>query len=355
MNSFSMLEASIPDQKETWLHLWKSWPEREVSAHPNYASLFASPGDRVLCATFVKSNGGILFPLILRPLQREPWAPAGCLWWDATSPYGYGGPYCWNCTPAEVQDFWSQLRHWAEKQKVVSLFARLSLFSEQLAQFDGQVEEIMPNVVRVLDLSPEELWADYKKGLRKSIKHALKANVLVVADPDGNRLREFIEVYHDTMVRRAAVDFYRFAPDFFERIKDDLPGQFILFHAVCNGKIVASELTLLSAKYLYSFLGGSTTEGLKSEANSLLMHEIALWGIRMGKKCYVLGGGYGEADTIFFFKSRFAPRGIVPFRTGQILYDQSAYQKLLEARSAWESARGNSWRPRPRFFPAYRA
>ncbi len=352
---FAVLEADDPAQQRVWLELWERWPEREVVAHPVYAGLFATPGDRVVCAAWVAGEGGILFPLLLRPLAREPWAPRGCGWWDATSPYGYGGPFQWQCGPAAVAAFWAGLRDWAREQQVVSLIARLSLFPEQLAAFDGEVVEIMPNVVRSLDLTPEAMWYDYKHGLRRSIRHARRAGVEVAMDPHGARLDQFLELYQATMERRGATAFYRFPRSFFERIIAELPGQFMFFHAVQDGQPLANELTLISGRHLCSFLGGNSEPGRQLDANCLLMHEIAEWGLRTGKQRYILGGGYGGADSIFTFKLQFAPRGVVPFRIGQRVFDAAACETLLQARQAWEAAQGRSWQPRPRYFPAYRA
>lgn len=352
---FAMLDAGDAAQRQAWLDLWARWPDREVSAHPVYAELFAAPGDRVLCATLDTGTGGILFPLLLRPLAREPWAPAGCAWWDATSPYGYGGPYCWNCGPEAVARFWAGWRGWAAERQVISLVARLSLFPEQLADFDGEVVDIMPNVVRSLDLVPEAMWMDYKRGLRKTIKHARRDGVVVEMDPHGARLDEFLELYHATMERRDATAFYRFPRSFFERIVSELPGQFMFFHALHGGKCVANELTLISSRHLYSFLGGKNELGHRLDANCLLMHEIAEWGHRTGKRRYVLGGGYGEADSIYNFKLQFAPRGVVPFRIGKMVLDSRACEELVRARRTWEAAQGRAWEPRPRFSPPYRA
>lgn len=352
---FAVLEAGDPVQRRAWLRLWERWPDREVSAHPVYAELFAIPGDRVVCAALEAGGGGILFPLLLRPLAREPWAPAGCPWWDATSPYGYGGPFCWGCDPPTIARFWAGVRHWAREQPVISLIARLSLFPEQLAAFDGEVVEIMPNVVRSLDLTPEAMWEDYKHELRRSIKRARRDGVEVEMDPDGVRLDEFVEVYLATMERRGAVAFYRFPRRFFERILAELPGQFMFFHALYQGRVVANELTLVSPRHLYSFLGGKNETGRRLDANSLLMHEIAAWGMRTGRHRYILGGGHGQADSILTFKLQFAPRGVVPFRIGQQVLDPDACASLLAARRAWEAARGVEWQPRPRFFPPYRS
>jgi hypothetical protein len=92
---FRVLDAGTPEGLAAWTDLWSAWPGREVMAHPEYARLFARPCDRVVCAAGRDDAGSILFPLVLRPLAAEPWAVRDERRWDATTPYGYGGPFAW--------------------------------------------------------------------------------------------------------------------------------------------------------------------------------------------------------------------------------------------------------------------
>jgi hypothetical protein len=80
-----------------------------------------------------------------------------------------------------------------------------------------------------------------------------------------------------------------------------------------------------------------------------------LWAKRSGKARFVLGGGHLPDDGIFRYKRSFAPEGVVPFRVGQRILDQGAYDCLLEARSKAATAEGGEWIPQEGFFPAYRS
>src|SRR5215510_13181352 len=68
------LDSSSPADRAEWLALWRSWPARDLMAHPDYLRLFARPGDRVMAASLRTERGGVLYPLILRPIASEPWA-----------------------------------------------------------------------------------------------------------------------------------------------------------------------------------------------------------------------------------------------------------------------------------------
>src|SRR4051812_45439615 len=106
-------------------------------AHPEYCRLFARPGDRVVAAAAGGPEGGILFPLILRPLSAEPWA-AGDQRWDAVTPYGYGGPFVWGAGGAAAEGFWAGHAAWCRAERIVSTFARLSLFPHQLTSIPSE-------------------------------------------------------------------------------------------------------------------------------------------------------------------------------------------------------------------------
>jgi CelD/BcsL family acetyltransferase involved in cellulose biosynthesis len=354
MAELAMLDPARPDGHSEWLAAWRSWPAREVFAHPEYARAFERPQQRVLCARFKDSGGEVLFPLELRSLDREPWCPRGLGLSDLSSPYGYGGPFAWGRPSAE--DFWELFRQWARRERVVSGFVRRSLFPEQLLPLPGGEVAVADNVVRSLTATAEQIWASYEHKVRKNVNKARRSGLAAQVDPRGERLRDFLRVYAATMDRRGASDFYHFPSSFFEGLFERLRDQALLCHvARAGGEVVSSELVLVSETRLYSFLGGTLAEALPLGANDLLKHAIVEWGRDQGKRSFVLGGGYQPGDGIFRYKRAFAPDGVVPFSVGRLVFDPEGYQQLVEARRAWEAARGRDWRPAPGFFPEFRA
>ncbi len=353
MKSFRILDASIPQEHADWVELWSSWPEHEVSAHPDYVRLFAGPYARSLCAILKSPQGSVIFPFILRPLHIEKWVESDTEAWDLVTPYGYGGAFSWGVPDADL--FWSEFNKWVKAVGVVSAFLRFSLFSEQLLPFDGEVEIKSRNIVRMLDLDADALWMDYDHKVRKNVKKALRNGLEVEIDPDGSHLKEFLEVYYSTMDRRGATEQYYFPDVFFNTIVRDLLGEFVFFHVFYGSKIVSTELVLSSTNYLYSFLGGTLLEAYDLRPNDLLKHSVIEWGRDQGKKAFVLGGGYEDGDGIFRYKLSFAPNGTVPFKVGKRIYDPDTYERLIQRRLKWEIGQGLDWRPNLDFFPAYRS
>ncbi len=351
-----VLDASKPAEKATWRELLSRWPDREVWADPDYARLFAAEGERLICVAREDENGGILLPLILRPLDALPWIHEARGWFDATSAYGYGGPFRWGeWTDVLGLDFWRSFESWARDTRVVSSFLRLSLFAEQRADPPCCRVDKGPNVVRALDLDDDSLWYDYAHKVRKNVQRARRDGLIFEVDETGERLDEFLAIYHETMERNQAGRGYYFDRSFFEAIVRDLAGQFTFFHVLQDGEPVSTELALRSRRHLYSFLGGTRGSAFKSRPGDLLKHEATRWARARGLESFVLGGGYAPGDGIYKYKLSFAPTGSREFQVGEWIHDESVYERLVEDRRRAEQRAGVAWEPQAGFFPAYRA
>ena len=351
---FSVLDADTPDGFAAWSRLWHAWPDREVFAHPAFGRLFARPGERVVGVVGEQDRATILFPLVLRPLAAEPWSRPGERRWDATSPYGYCGPFAWGPGPRDDAAFWSAYERWCAGQRIVTTFARLSLFPEQRPALPVRPEVRSPNIVRSLEGGTLAIWDDYAHAVRTNVRSAERAGVEVEIDPAGERLDAFLAVYDHTMRRRAAAPFYFFPRAFFEALVAALPGRFAFVHALAGGEVVSSELLLCSEQRVYPFLGGTRADAFPLRPNDALRHRAIAWAVSQGKRAFVLGGGLEPEDGIFRHKRAFAPRGVVPFEVACLVHDPAACRELVRDRERVATG-SDSWSPRPRFFPPYRA
>ncbi len=342
------LAAEDPDARQEWIERWRSWPGRDVGAHPGYVELFLDPDERAVCLAWESDGASVLFPLVLRDLPRE----LGRVGQDLASPYGYGGPFLVRGASDGAHGFWADMERWARAQGVVSAFARLSLFESELVPVQvGDVQSHQRNVVVDLGLDSESLWRAYEHKVRKNVNRARREGLEFQVDLTGDTLDEFRAIYQATMDRRDAAESYRFTDAFFNKIRNDLGGSFVLANVRDGGRLVSTELVLLSADKVYSFLGGTLAEAFPKRPNDLLKHELIMWSKSEGKRYFVLGGGYGSDDGIFRYKSSFAPTGHRAFSTWRWVLDDSAYQDLLDRRRMVEPA---GWSPSPTFFPAYR-
>jgi hypothetical protein len=356
---FRILEANDPNDFNDWLAVWDGWARREVFAHPGYLRLFALHGDIARCAVWTLDNGAfVLYPFVCRSLSPTPiGGDREQTMVDIITPYGYGGPYTWNLSEsaAAAHVFWAYFDDWATGQSVVSEFVRFSLFSEDLLPYPGERREYSQNVVRSLDLDEAVMWMDFEPKVRKNVKKAQRSRVSIEIDTAGTGLEAFLDLYYSTMDRREADTSYYFPRTFFEAIHRDLFGHFAYFHAIHESQVVSTELVLISAENVYSFLGGTNREAFDVRPNDLLKYEIIRWSQSQGKKRFVLGGGREPDDGIFRYKRSFAPRGVVPFVTGQRILREDLYEALVEGRRILAQAEGRIWNEQTSFFPAYRA
>jgi hypothetical protein len=340
--------STEPGDLERWLELWQAWPRREVFAHPGYLKLYEDEKSRPLCAAWTGAGGAVLYPFLLRDLTQEPFCPPTLeRAADLTSPYGYGGPFFWgdDDPDAVAAEFWPRFAEWAEGEAVVSEFVRLALFPESLLPYPGERVQRLVNVVRDLDPDPGQLWMDFEHKVRKNVKKAQRFEVRIELDETGARVADFLRIYRHTLGRRNADERYDFPAEFFEGIQRKLPGQFLYAHALSGDRVISSELVLVSAETIYSFLGGTEQEAYELRPNDLLKHELILWAKEAGKRRFVLGGGYSEDDGIFRYKRSFAPHGLRPFFVGQRILEPALYRELTE--HSGHAAAGD-------YFPAYR-
>jgi hypothetical protein len=127
------------------------------------------------------------------------------------------------------------------------------------------------------------------------------------------------------------------------------------FHAIHDGRVISTELVLVSAENVYSFLGGTDSRGFEMRPNDLLKYEIVLWAKRQGKRRFVLGGGYKTGDGIYRYKLGFAPHGSMPYYVGCRVLRADLYDKLVKNKEALARSKGDEWFPQTGYFPAYRA
>lgn len=354
LSQFKVWFFSNETEREAWRQAWSKSSLREPFAHPSYVNLFARPGDQACCASLSSENGIVLFPLIVRPLELEPWGK-GYTASDITSPYGYGGPYAEGNREALADEFWPSFENWARSRNVVTLFTRLSLFPQQLLPFPTPPVEKSQNIIRTLELDEEAMWSDYHHKVRKNVNRAIREGVSILIDTDGQRLEEFIDIYHGTMARRQANQGYFFDRAFFETIVSEMTENFVFFHAIHRERIVSTELVLFSAHHVYSYLGGTHEDAFHLRPNDLLKHEIIRWGRASGKSSFVLGGGYQPGDGIYQYKKAFTPSGDTPFHVGQMIFDSKLQDDLVDKRKRFEKEVNQAdWIPSDAFFPVYR-
>ena len=343
MSNLRVLDAADPKWDETV----KSFSKYDVHYLNDYVCAFRDHGDGTPLLFYYEAQQlRAIYVVMKRDIaadERFKGKIPEHTYFDLVTPYGYGG---WiiegNGDPAPM---YNSYKSWCMENGVISEFVRFSLFSDSRESYYGQVIPRISNVVRELDRPMDQMLMDFEHKVRKNYKRAVSSGLELLVDTDDSHLDAFLDIYYATMDRNSADAGYYIKREFYDRI-NTMKGNFIYFHAVLDGKIVSTELVIMGSENMYSYLGGTREEYFAYRCNDFLKCEIIRWGLENGYKRFVLGGGYGADDGIFRYKKSFAPEGIVPFYTGQAIFDEKNYQHLTDMRGDL---------PEGSFFPRYRA
>jgi hypothetical protein len=333
----------------------------EPFTHAAYMQLEAAEGARPLLLS--GQNPSLVLPLLIRPLPHFAsgrLAPSlgGNFEFDATSPYGYGGPYFEPGETIDWPEFWECLLAWLQANKVLTLFMRLSLGHTPsplgtlvAGRTSVEVRKSSENVVIDLTRPLDDQWRHYDHKVRKNVRKAERGGLTATVKDTFTDVEEFTSLYLATMDRRSAQDRYRYDADFFMHFTAALaPAALVAEVRDADGQLVSGELVLRSGSTLYSYLGGTYAHAFPLAPNDLLKHTVVEYGTRAGFRRYVLGGGYRPDDGIFRYKRAFDRDGVVPFYTARLVADTEALDTLTrDLPSSGAEADGSS-----DFFPPYR-
>lgn len=339
------------NEKEKWNEIVKSFSNYDVFYLPEYVEAFKLHGDGEPILFYYTDGKTKAINVIMKrdiadteyfkeKIEKEKY-------FDATSPYGYGGFIIEGNGYKKVNRAYKK---YCKKNNIICEFVRFHLLEHYEKKYKGKAENIKHNVIRSLDLNPEEMLMDFEHKVRKNIKRANKNGLQIQIDTEGKTLDSFLNIYYKTMDRNNAKEDYYFSKEFFEII-NTMKGHFAYFNVLYENKIISTELVIYSEKNCYSYLGGTLNEYFDLRPNDFIKYEIIKWAYNKGLKNFILGGGYGnEDDGIFHYKKSFAPNGIVDFYIGKQIFNNRIYKKLVKIRKEAKNIKIDS-----KFFPLYRS
>ena len=284
-------------------------------------------------------GGDVIFPALLRDAEEG--------YSDIGTPMGYGGPVAAGDDPP-VAEFFDAYDEWCRENRVVATFARFHpvLANQRLAEGRWHVEQIGHSVGwRLAGRDADAVLAGMDGHHRRVVRKARAAGVEFAPEVGVDELDGFVALYRETMRRRDASPFYFFPEEYWRHLATRLGDALVRFDAHEDGVLVASILCLAAPPLLHYHLGASSERGQSLGANHVLFCETAAWAAERGFERFHLGGGVGGfEDSLYEFKRRFDPEGLLPAMLGKAVHDEGAYRRL--SGSADVDFAG--------FFPAYR-
>ncbi len=324
-------------QASEWDEYVKSFPDWDVYYLCEYAVSFMLHGDgEPLLLCYEDGQARMCYVVMKNDI-------AGCSffknslpygkYFDFATPYGYGGPLADGEFPAGSQKrFAEQLSSFCEENGIVSQFIRFHPLLGNHIYFTDVSENAYSRDTVYIDTSSEDaIYANLDSKNRNMVRKAQKLGIRIINRPIDD-YKAFYEIYHETMRRNNADDYYFFNEKYFSYLKDSLKDYATIFYAMAEDKPVSGAIFLFNEKNMHYHLAGTYRENRNLAAGNLLIYETAVWACKNGITRLHLGGGLTENDGLFGFKAQFNKNGRLPFYIGRTIFNSSAYNFLLRKR-----------------------
>lgn len=308
-----------------------------------------------------ESENLIAWPLIVRDIaSTDGLEETGKGLSDATSVYGYPGPIGRLSENDEGlrERFARSLEESFNSLGLLSAFSRMNPVLQNqtlLPAGFGELIGLGETVSIDLTLEPDEQLKRMKKNTRYDIRRARRDGLEVHIDEEWKELETFVSLYHQSMERVDAKDYYFFDKPMFVRMKEYLGDRAKLFVGTHEGVVCAASMFIRTGNIIQYHLSGSRTDYAKMNGPKVLIDAARVWGHAEGAKLLHLGGGLSSnEDDLFWQKTRFSPDRH-KFHIWKWSSKSPAIDSLVEARKQWLTTNGDPSVVDSGYFPAYRA
>lgn len=267
-------------------------------------------------------TGAVRLPLILRECA-EPGT------FDATSAYGYGGP--WIEGSPDLFAFREYLHEWAHDNNVVTTFLRFHPLTHNARDFSAifPVRKIGETASWNLQHS-DDLVAGMASNHRRNWRRAIRSGVEARITENPESIETFRRIHDIAMERLDANSFYYFSDDYWSALVSKLGQRSIQADAVYEGRTIASVWCLLGNDYIHFHLNGTMDEARDLRGAFVAHVAAAQWGKDHGFSIAHLGGGFGgAASALLDWKHRYDPATpLNDFYVANIVHNEAAFQRM---------------------------
>ena len=312
--------------------------QRDIFFLSAWYVLWQRRGDgRAMGAAYEDEEGLILYPFVLRDLSSLDYLGeefAG--YYDARTPFGFGGPLVEHKTPDEtIIAFRQAFSDWCRDNNVVSEFVRFHPLLDTRLPFERHME---------CDEAGQVVWCRFDRGAcrvgdqltqtaRRNVRHARDAGLSCRMETSDEAYERFGELYMDNAVRRRAPLAERFDGAHFRAMRDALGDAQALFGVRHQGEFVAGALFLRGADFAHFHVMAADRRIASLRPANLVFFEALQWARGLGVTAIDLGGGDRGDDEVLRFKSGFAPLRAPRF-VGRAIHLPQTYIQASKRRDA---------------------
>ena len=300
--------------------------DKDIYYTEEYVKLYETNIDKALCFVYENNDFVVLMPFLQRKIGD---------FFDFETPYGYGGPIFNRNCETSIKNALKAMIDCFREHNYIAGFVR---FHPLLANA-YKCKEMIPvindrkTIAMNTSLSEDDLWQlEINTKNRNTTRKAQKAGLIFEVDQHFNNLKDFIELYNQTMQRLSADEFYFFSKKYYRDFVDSLSNKSFLGVVKYESKIIAAAIFMYSQYYGHYHLSGSNKDFQNLCPNNLLLFEAAKELKRRGIKRFHLGGGSDSdpKNSLLEFKSRFG-REHCQFSIGKMVFNDAAYQDICQS------------------------
>ena len=244
-----MMEFNVIDfnNKELWEKIVK---DKEIYYFWQYVDAFYKNGDGIpkLAYSEQENNEYVYKVFFIRNIAKDlQLNEKEYPYYDIITPYGYGGIDANSENKELIKFFFENYKEYCIKNNVVSEFIRLNplLNNYKLYNDEYDIKNISKTVYMKLE-TPEQIWKDMEGRCRTAIRKAQKNNLKVKSGFNKVFLKEFINIYEETMNRDKANSYYFFNDAFFESILNNLQHFAKIYTVYYKDKAINSSIIIFN-------------------------------------------------------------------------------------------------------------
>ena len=353
-----MLQVVPIEEAKQWREIVRRFTDWDIYYLPEYVKAFQVHGDGEPLLFYYESSSLQVMNVVMKRDVADDLRFQGKIppktYYDLVTPYGYGGGVAEGEKEAtELKKYKAAYEAYCARQGIVSEFVRFHPLmgnARDMAEL-YQIQSLGATVAIEMQ-SAEQIWEDFSSANRNKIRKAQKNGVTIFWGRSAELLQQFHCMYNGTMDKDQAKPYYYFGDEFYNSILEDLKHHFLIFYAVCQGKMAAMSLILFANQQLHYHLSASDPAFNFVAPTNLLIYESALWGLENGFQSLHLGGGLGSRmDELYRFKKTFNKQKDLEFAVGRRIFFEESYNELVEIRKNSTPDFDSS----AAFFPLYRA
>ena len=343
-----------------WKRLLKQIGRKDVYYRREYCGLYHDLGDGEPYLFYYENMEGdnLCYVFIKRHIRNIQFVTNGLFkedMYDIITPYGYGGPLYNRVNERLIKGFREEFEHYCREENIISEFIRFHPLLKNHCYLDEAMDVVYDRETIYIDLGLsrkkmfEQYHSNHRRNIRKARQHEGLEFKVFTKEEAIKQAPVFYDIYTETMDRVGASPYHYFSLDYVENLLSGLWDNSMIGAIMYKGEMISAALCMYGGGALHYHLGCSKEEYFYLGTNIYQFHNIALWGKEQGLNAFYLGGGHVGRDSLFKFKHRFSPNGILPFYIGKKIHNQRSYDLLAESwRKKYSQDTANG------FFPVYR-